>query len=234
MQATLNFRHYFVLEARRSKKFKELDDKVRVMSIELGKGTGDRTEYDKLLKQRDKMLDEFIAEQTLPPQKTEFGAKTEAGIAKALENYCDKFPKTKLINIVLTGAAGTGKTYCAKIAAQKLRHRGFGIHFTSTYNLIKRIRDYSFGADPGAYGDLIESDLLIIDDLGTEPELQNNDDFLYTVINERYTAERAFIITTNLDNEQIFNRYNQRITGRIFDKNKTAVIRFTGKDLRIE
>ena len=228
--------HYFLLEARRSKKFKELDDKARVLAVELGKGKGNKAEYNKLAAERDKQLNEFIAEQTKkqPVTKIEFGDKTDKKNAALLCSYCDKYPNTKLKNIVLSGATGTGKTHCAEIVERKLKAKGVVVYFSSAYNIVKRMRDYSFGADPAAYNDIIDSSVLIIDDLGTEPNIQNSDDFLYTVINERYSAGLPFIITTNLSNEQIFNRYDQRVAGRIFDKNKTAVIVFTGKDLRVE
>ena len=58
-----NFNRYdLILQARKSKKFRELDDKVRVMAFELGKKNPDydKSEYLKLKMQRDQQLTDFI------------------------------------------------------------------------------------------------------------------------------------------------------------------------------
>jgi DNA replication protein DnaC len=215
--------YYFLLEARRSKKFAELDNRVRTLSIDVAKGNGDKKEYEKLLKDRNKQLEDFINEQT-KRQPLEFGEKTDSKISKWLASYCDKFPKTKLKNLVLSGAVGSGKTWCAKIIGKEFSRRGYTVLFDSAYSLIKQIR----------MDELPECDVLIIDDLGAEPMQKNNTEYLYTIIAERYENNLPFIITTNLSPEHILDRYEERLAGRILDKNKTAVINFSGKDLRIE
>ena len=129
---------------------------------------------------------------------------------------------------------GTGKTYCANLIQYELSQKGFKVYLTSTFNLVKRMKDYLYGQDPAVTDDFFNSDLLIIDDLGAEPSIKNSDEFLYTVINERYSRDKSFIITSNLSKEQILNRYDQRLYGRIFDKTRTADISLNGKDLRIE
>ncbi|MCQ2382646.1 MAG: hypothetical protein MJ060_02295, partial [Clostridia bacterium] len=58
-----NFDRYdLILQARKSKKFRELDDKVRVMAFELGKKNPDidKTEYQKLKMLRDQQLTDYI------------------------------------------------------------------------------------------------------------------------------------------------------------------------------
>ncbi len=226
--------YYYILQARKSKKFKELDDTVRAMTVDMGKGKGDKKQYEALLKKRDNELNAFIDSVAEQEIVYEFDKDFNPKIAKSLNSYCDKFPNTKLKNIIFIGATGTGKTHTAQILKDKLQSKGFSTCFTTTFNLVKRMNDNLYGQDPTAHTDLMESSVLIIDDLGTEPNIRNSDDFLYAVINERYNNNKAFIITTNLSNEQILNRYEQRLFGRIFDKNKTAVLTFTGKDMRIE
>lgn len=239
---------YFVklLQARKSKKFKALDDKVRNLAYELGKGnkTVDKKEYETLLQQRNQEFEKFYQDTKTEDDVTNKNdakkidhtlyRKIDAVITTKLDSFIAKFPNTKLKNIVLLGATGTGKTYCAKIIQNELQQKNFKVYFSTTFNLVKRMKDYLFGQDPDVPDDFFNSDLLIIDDLGAEPSIKNSDEYLYTVVNERYSSDKSFIITSNLSKEQILNRYDQRLYGRIFDKKRTADILLNGKDLRIE
>ena len=237
-----NFDRYdIIVMARKSKKFRDLDDQVRTMAYELGKKNPDinKQEYLKLKMQRDEQLTEFIkslepAPTPVKPFDRTVYQKIDPKITQKLDLYLSKFPHTKLTNIVLTGPTGTGKTYCANLIQHELTQKGFRVYLTSTFNLVKRLKDYLYGQDPDVPDDFFNSDLLIIDDLGAEPSIKNSDEMLHTVINERYSENRPFIVTTNLSKDQVAARYDDRIFGRIYDKSKTAVIIFNGKDLRIE
>ena len=236
-----NFNRYdLILQARKSKKFRELDDKVRVMAFELGKKNPDydKSEYLKLKMQRDQQLTDFIkslepATQVKPFDRTVY-QKIDPKTTQKIDIYLSKFPNNKYKNLIITGATGTGKTYCAKLIQHELTQKGFNVQITSTFNLVKRMKDYLFGQDGDVPADFFNSDLLIIDDLGTEPTIKNSDELLLTVINERYSSNRPFIVTTNLSKDQIATRYDDRIFGRIYDKTKSAILIFNGKDLRIE
>lgn len=236
---TSNFNDYqIILQARKSKKFRELDDKVRTMAVELGKGNTqiNKKEYQELAKQRDLLLQDYCKDITVEKpliDKTLY-QKIDTSITKKLDAFMAKFPHTKAKNVALLGTTGTGKTYCAKVIQATLQQRHFSVYFTTTFNLVKRMNDHMYGQDDTATTDFLESDLLIIDDLGAEPTIKNSDEYLYAVINERYANNKPFIITSNLSEEQILNRYEERLYGRLFDQNRTAVIMFNGKDLRIE
>ena len=238
---TVNFDRYdLIIQARKSKKFRELDDKVRVMAFELGKKNPDidKTEYQKLKMLRDQQLTDFVnsIEPTVPvkPFDRTVYQKLDSKITHKIDSYINKFPNNPAKNLLITGKTGTGKTYCTKLIQHELIQKGFSIHFTSTFNLVKRMKDYLYGQDSNVPSDFFRSDLLIIDDLGAEPSIKDSDDILYNVINERYTNEKHFIVTTNLDIDQIKIRYDDRTMGRIYDINRTAIIKFNGKDLRIE
>ena len=76
-------------------------------------------------------------------------------------------------------------------------------------------------------------DILVIDDLGTEPIYNNvTREYLLALISERLDKNKHFIITTNLTAEEMLSRYNERFISRLSDKNKTKFIPFNGKDLR--
>lgn len=240
MLANINNRYDLILKARKSKKFRELDDKVRVMAFELGKKNPDidKAEYIKLKELRDSQLMDFMQsiEPTIPVKPFDLTTynKIDKKIKDKIDKIIEKFPQIKFKNVIFSGDAGTGKTYCAKLIQHELTQKGFNVHLTTTFNLIKRMKDYLFGQDTDVPNDFLKSDLLIIDDLGAEPNFKNNDEMLYTVINERYTDSKSIIITTNLDKNEIKDRYNNRIFGRIYDNGISDTILFNGKDLRIE
>lgn len=236
-----NFNRYdLIIQARKSKKFRELDDKVRVMAFELGKKNPNinKAEYQKLKMLRDQQLTDYIDSlQPATPLKSfdrTVYQKIDPKTTQKIDLYLSKFPNNKFKNLVITGPTGTGKTYCAALIQHELTQKGFKVHLTSTFNLIKRMKDYLFGQDVDVPSDFFNSDLLIIDDLGAEPTIKNSDELLHTVINERYSNQKPFIITTNLTKDQVSTRYDDRILGRIYDKTKTAILIFNGKDLRIE
>ena len=236
-----NFDRYdLIIQARKSKKFRELDDKVRVMAFELGKKNPaiNKAEYQKLKMLRDQQLTDFInsMEPTVPvkPFDRTVYQKIDPKTTQKIDLYLSKFPNNKFKNLVITGPTGTGKTYCASLIQHELTRKGFNVQMTSTFNLVKRMKDYLFGQDANVPSDFFNSDLLIIDDLGAEPSIKNSDEILHTVINERYSNNLPLIITTNLSKDQVSARYDDRILGRIYDKARSAILIFNGKDLRIE
>ncbi|MBS7401265.1 MAG: ATP-binding protein [Eubacteriales bacterium] len=236
-----NFDRYdLIIQARKSKKFRELDDKVRVMAFELGKKNPaiNKAEYQKLKMLRDQQLTDFVnsMEPTVPvkPFDRTVYQKIDPKTTQKIDLYLSKFPNNKFKNLVITGPTGTGKTYCASLIQHELTRKGFNVQMTSTFNLVKRMTDYLFGQDANVPSDFFNSDLLIIDDLGAEPSIKNSDEMLHTVINERYSNNLPFIITTNLSKDQVSARYDDRILGRIYDKARSAILIFNGKDLRIE
>ncbi len=236
-----NFDRYdLIIQARKSKKFRELDDKVRVMAFELGKNNPNinKAEYQKLKTLRDQQLTDFVKSLEPISEVKNFDRKVYEKIdpktTQKIDIYLSKFPNNKFKNLVITGPTGTGKTYCANLIQHELTQKGFKVHMTSTFNLVKRMKDYLFGQDAKVPTDFFNSDLLIIDDLGAEPTVKNSDELLHTVINERYSNDLPFIITTNLSKDQVSTRYDDRILGRIYDKSKSAILIFNGKDLRIE
>ena len=82
-----------------------------------------------------------------------------------------------------------------------------------------------------AYNDILESDLLIIDDLGTETSNANRQPELLTVINHRTGQSGKMIITTNLGMTDLMNYYDERLISRIYGG--FSVYKFFGEDIRM-
>ena len=176
-----------------------------------------------------------IFDDKLTSKFTDQNIKTEyRKIYNALSQFCEKFPNVKKQNIILSGATGTGKTYAAQIIANNLMERGFSVLYLTAFSLIQRFKNYIFNQNSVDNDALFEVDLLIIDDLGTEPVIRNiSQEYLYNVINERLVAKKSFIITTNLNPEALAERYDQRIASRVLSRETSAVIEFRSDDLRL-
>ena len=75
-----------------------------------------------------------------------------------------------------------------------------------------------------------EADLLIMDDLGAELTNQFTVASLYNIINTRINRGKSMIISTNLGQKGLLERYDERITSRLFGE--FYVYLFKGTDIR--
>ncbi len=152
-----------------------------------------------------------------------------------LKVFSEKFPNTEIKNFVFLGKVGTGKTYLAGcIASEIIKKEYLPVFLTATELNAIFLKMHKQEVDRELVFDVLTTcDLLIIDDLGTEP-LYNNvtAEYLLSIISERLDKNKHFIITTNLSASEILARYNERFLSRISNKKQTAIIPFNGKDLR--
>jgi DNA replication protein DnaC len=151
-----------------------------------------------------------------------------------LSKYCQAFPSKAKPNIVLIGGTGTGKTYASHIIANQLFERGLSILYLTAFQLINRFKTYIKNFNGEELDELFTVDLLVIDDLGTEPMIKNiTIEYLYNVINDRMADKKPFIITTNLSPNDIAERYGDRLQSRILSQLNSSVIEMSIEDLRL-
>lgn len=158
-------------------------------------------------------------------------------MSKILQKWSENYPKNEKNNIIIAGKTGVGKTYLASCLANELLKKNRSVCFVSAFDLNQAFLKYhtsfdvnkSFWLDP-----FIESDVLFIDDLGTEPMLKNvTKNYLYLVLSERERFKKPVIITTNLLPAEINNRYDERIFSRLCNKRYVNLFLIDGDDLRV-
>ncbi|MGI6240095.1 MAG: ATP-binding protein [Christensenellales bacterium] len=153
------------------------------------------------------------------------------------ERYADLFPQNERPNIVFSGPGGVGKTFLLNAIYARIVERGqSGIRVTA-YRMHETMRKKHMGteADARSFEELIEAPILLIDDLGTEPMLRNiTVEYLFTLLNERCAQKMHTVIATNLSPAQIKDRYGERVSSRMLDGARCALIRLAGSDLRIK
>lgn len=142
------------------------------------------------------------------------------------------------INVVISGNTGTGKTFLTECVASKLIEKNMLISFTTAFNLNNAMLNYHISFDANRdqiLSPYLECDVLIIDDLGTEPIKKNVTlEYLYFILNERMQMQKRTIITTNLLPEDILKTYGERIFSRLSNKKIAIMINLDGDDLRLK
>lgn len=153
-----------------------------------------------------------------------------------MQKWCDT--NSNKINIVISGHTGTGKTFLTECIASRLMERSRVVLFTTAFNLNNSMLNYHISFDSKRseiISPYLESEVLIIDDLGTEPMLKNvTKEYLYLILSERMLAGKATIITTNLELGDILTTYGERIFSRLVNKKTSICINIDGDDLRLK
>lgn len=157
-------------------------------------------------------------------------------LSALLEKWCNNYPDIKKFNIVISGWIGLGKTFLCKCMAERLMSRDFSVSFLSSFEMNNLMLKYHTTFDSHKEENLIpllECDVLFIDDLGTEPILNNVTlSYFFNILSEREKRKKATIITTNLSEADIESRYDQRIFSRLCNKQVGSIFKLTGSDLR--
>lgn len=146
--------------------------------------------------------------------------------------YAENFtPDAK--GLFMFGKTGLGKTHLSLAIANVVLNKGYDVYYGSIQSIMDKLEGEHFGRLPredSIKEDILTCDLLIIDDLGTEFVTQFTTAELYNIINSRILSSLPTIISTNLEVEQIAEKYSQRVASRIMGS--TDAIYFCGKDIR--
>ena len=150
-------------------------------------------------------------------------------------DYCKQFADEfngKGSGILMIGETGLGKTHLSLSIANSLIEKGFCVAYGSVPELVRKIQNEQFGRSDGDTLSLAtDSDLLILDDLGAENATDWCVSMLYEIINTRQNRRLPIIINTNLDFEELTEKYRDRLSSRMFSM---KIMFFTGNDNRVE
>ena len=125
-----------------------------------------------------------------------------ASVVLTVRAYMREYPNVPKPGLLFIGAPGTGKTHLAVAALRGLIARGFEGMFYDFQALLNHIRsgyDQASGTmDREAYRSALESEILILDDLGAHRVTDWVEDTVTSIITQRCNNRRATIVTTNL------------------------------------
>ena len=153
--------------------------------------------------------------------------------------FIKNFDNANYKNLLFTGSTGLGKTFMTNCIANELIKRGKNVLYQTAPVLLENVIDnklnkYKNSSQDDFYKNVLETDLLIIDDLGTECINSMKLSELFTILNTRLLNLNKkitkTIISTNLNINNIFNNYEERIGSRIVGY--YDIYYFFGNDLR--
>ena len=200
-------------------------DCYRQRALELSGTVGDGS-------QSFEAFDANVFPDTVPEGLTITQRSAMVRLKKYCENYADAFPDQHPRDLLLYGKSGLGKSYLLSCIARRVQERGFQAELVSAYDVIRIMRDAYFGREDDT-ARLYEADLLLIDDLGMEPMMENITlEQLFQLINARRSRGLAMVFSTNLNTGEVKHRYNERIASRLFDHTLCQVVELLGKDVR--
>lgn len=153
------------------------------------------------------------------------------------KTFTEKKDGTKQ-TIVIHGKTGVGKTYLTECALENAISNDIYTIYTTAFKMNEDFLQYhiaKFEDKQGILTPYLTSDLLIIDDLGSENKLKNvTSEYLYLILDTRTRNGLKTIVTTNLTPEQIQDKYDDRVFSRLFNKQIGILLSMPGEDLRFK
>ena len=137
-------------------------------------------------------------------------------------------------SLLFVGATGLGKTFLSACIARTVADRGYSVSYAPVAELLAAFEADKFRPqmDVSRTADYVSSDLLILDDLGTEMTTQFAVSALYQMLNSRLLENRPTIVSTNLPLGDIAPRYSAQIYSRLLGAYR--LYKFYGDDIRFK
>lgn len=152
-------------------------------------------------------------------------------------NFCLNYAKTFTPyskGILMKGSTGLGKTHLSLAIANEVLENGYSVVYVSAPDILSKLEkehfSYNQSAEQEVLSSLVDCDLLILDDLGTEFATQYTNAAIYNLFNTRVNMGKPIIINTNLTGAELEKQYSQRFVSRAMVA--CSVLDFIGTDIR--
>ncbi len=151
--------------------------------------------------------------------------------------FCDNFGDCGQ-NLLLYGNTGVGKTFLTHCIAKELLSQSYTVVYLTSIGLFDILEKNKFDRELSSLEKsttvsyIMNCDLLILDDLGTELTNSFTTSQLYQVIDSRLVHKKSTIISTNLSFDDLREQYSERIFSRL--TSGYTLLKVTGEDIRLK
>lgn len=155
-------------------------------------------------------------------------------------SFIENFDNSDEKNLLFVGPTGVGKTFLTNCIAAEVLKQGKTVLYQTAPVMFENINNEKFDRleddEMKIYDNLLNADLLIIDDLGSENVTDAKITDLFTIINTRLLNQdhkvNKTIISTNLSVNELFQTYTNRIGSRLAANYR--FLKFYGDDIRLK
>ena len=149
------------------------------------------------------------------------------------QKYADTLPTPNIRQLYLYGQSGRGKSFMGNAIAARAIARGVESLRLTAYRMNAEIMD-GFSANTSPLPRFTQVPLLVLDDLGTEPMIPNvTAETLFAIADQRNASRLATVYISNLNADELAERYGERTASRILDAAISRSIIFEGESLRV-
>ena len=158
-------------------------------------------------------------------------------ILMTAHDFCDNFGNCGQ-NLLLYGNTGVGKTFLTHCIAKELLSQSYTVVYLTSIGLFDILEKNKFDRELSSLEKsttvsyIMNCDLLILDDLGTELTNSFTTSQLYQVIDSRLVHKKSTIISTNLSFDDLREQYSERIFSRL--TSGYTLLKVTGEDIRLK
>ena len=157
-------------------------------------------------------------------------------IVEACIKFIDNLNDPAGKNLLFSGGTGLGKTYLSNAIVTQCLKKGYTVLYQTSPVMLDTLISKMFKNDTSFSESLLNVDLLVIDDLGTENLSSTKFTELYKIINTRLLNQNGktpkTVISTNLDLQGLYNTYDERLVSRFIGH--YDIYRFFGDDIRFK
>ncbi|MBE5770453.1 MAG: hypothetical protein E7336_03650 [Clostridiales bacterium] len=148
--------------------------------------------------------------------------------------YAENIPHGPIKTLLLHGGSGLGKTFLLHCVGNHARARGVQALFVTAYDLLMALKTAYFSRTGESAQEYFDAPLLLIDDLGMEPLMENiTVEQIYALLSSRMSRGLYTVITSNLSRTELEKRYTERVSSRLLDTRTGMALPFQGKDIRL-
>lgn len=195
-----------------------------------------KKELSRLLNLGDQSFDTFSLDWYSGRTDPEYGLSPRKNM-EAVYDICAEYAShftPKSGNLLLFGAPGLGKTFLSACIAREVSDAGYSVVYDTAGHVFACFEDRKFGRGEestlSGVERILNCDLLILDDLGTEMTTSFVVSALYEILNSRLITGRATILNSNLAPEDLERRYSEQIASRI--QGEYRLLPLFGEDIR--